>query len=203
MILIALLHVKKVNLNSVKMRLVFIMIVGVVWLTACNNFIVNRRPDLTPSPPDVAPYEPQNNIPVPQEGILVPPEQERAKQIDLDWNREIPPGVYRIKGTVMQVYPIKVDDTEMCAKAPCLAAVRVDTIIGRGATTETGLLRQGQQVDVYFRYSTAATAELFPEVQPALPGVDKGTPFTADIALAPESSNGRKVFELYNYEVPK
>jgi hypothetical protein len=176
------------------------MLIAVFVFTSCQNFIINRRPDLTPGP--VAdPADPDVSIPMPDDAVLMPPREERVEDIGLEDGGLVPPGVYRIRGTVMQIYPILESGEGVCAQAPCLAAVRVDTVLGQGASTKPGILNKGQRVDVYFRYSTAATAGRFPDVEPALPGVKPGTPFSADISVAPESSGNRYVFELYDYKL--
>jgi hypothetical protein len=182
------------------MRSILLILISVSIFTSCQNFIVNRRPDLTPGP--VAdPADPDISIPMPDEAVLMPPREERLEDLGLEDGGLVPPGVYRIRGTVLQIYPILEGDEGVCAQAPCLTAVRIDTVLGRGATTKPGILDEGQRVDVYFRYSTAATAGRFPDVEPALPGVKPGTPFSADISVAPESTDKRKVFELYKYKV--
>ena len=115
----------------------------------------------------------------------------------------IPPGQCRLVATVTKIEE-KVTGTgeDPCSKAPCIAEVRIDEILGYGSAFG-GPLATGKSIRVKFTYTTAPTKTIFPDMSPALPGVKVGTRFQADVGSAGPSmdqSNGPK-FAVGQYSV--
>jgi hypothetical protein len=95
----------------------------------------------------------------------------------------IPPGYCRVAATVVSIDPtLSAMTADPCAKAPCVATVRVDEMMGFGSGF-VGTIGKGSEVKVRFKYTLASTAEIFPGMSPALPGLEPGTKFQADMKL--------------------
>ncbi|MGB2868806.1 MAG: hypothetical protein WBD36_10160 [Bacteroidota bacterium] len=107
----------------------------------------------------------------------------------LDPDKMVPVGSCRIVGTVLAV-----DTTELqangdgpCSKAPCVAKVRIDSILGTGSSFARPLA-VGSAVRVRFAYTLSPSKELFPRMDPPLPGLLAGTQFKAFMQSSAESS---------------
>lgn len=92
-----------------------------------------------------------------------------------------------------------------CAKAPCNATVRIDSLLGYGSGFPA-VFSKGQEISVRFAFTTAPTAGLFPEMSPGFPGVQAGAKILADVEggagmPAMEGASGGANFTIYEYEV--
>ncbi|MEX1138539.1 MAG: hypothetical protein WEB33_10200 [Bacteroidota bacterium] len=95
----------------------------------------------------------------------------------------VPPGHCRIIGTVVSIDPsLSTMTDDPCAKAPCVATVKVDEIVGYGSGF-VGNLGKGSEVKVRFQYTLTPTSEMFPAMSPPLPGLDTGSKFQADVRM--------------------
>ena len=96
---------------------------------------------------------------------------------------QIPPNACRIWGTI-----VRIDSTletaqkyDPKAKAPSLATVRVDSILGYGPGF-TKPLAVGRKIDVWFRYTLSPTKDLFPKLRKQhLPGLSLDSKMQADV----------------------
>ena len=98
-------------------------------------------------------------------------------------NKLIAPGHCRIVGTIVHIHSILVltDKTSPCSKAPCLASVRVDSIIGYGSSFIEPL-SAGDTVFIKFMFTLSPTTkELFPDMTELYPGLSMGSQFVADV----------------------
>ena len=110
----------------------------------------------------------------------------------------IPPGVCRINAEV-----IKIDSTllggisnDPCAKAPCVAWIKVKNIIGYGAGSAT--VKKGDTLKTKFAFTlNPTTKETFPTLKEQLPGLSEGSSFVADIQLLPSDPSSMKKEKLY------
>ena len=107
----------------------------------------------------------------------------------LDPNKMVPVGACRIVGTVLSV-----DTTELsangdgpCSRVPCVATVRIDSILGTGSSFARPLT-VGSAVLVRFAYTLSPSKELFPRMDPPLPGLRTGTQFRALMQSSAEGS---------------
>ena len=113
----------------------------------------------------------------------------------------ISPGHCRIVGTVTAIEQQKTGNPDdACSKAPCIASVRVEEVLGYGSGF-TDILGTGKEIRVKFRYTLAPTSELFPQMAPPLPGLEVGAKFQTDLLTLGPSMAGRDesgyIVELY------
>ena len=93
----------------------------------------------------------------------------------------VAPDHCRIVGTVVKVETSGSSDaTDPCSKAPCLATVRVEQILGYGSGFAR-TLHKDEEIKVRFSLTLSPTKEILPEVVPPLPGLSVGSRFQADI----------------------
>jgi len=118
----------------------------------------------------------------------------------------IAPNHCRILATVIAIDSTldSANPDDPCAKAPCNATVRIDSLLGYGPAFPAAFSK-GQQISVRFGFTTAPTAGLFPEMSQNFPGVGAGTKILADVegteAPAIGESTGGAAFTIYGYEV--
>lgn len=102
----------------------------------------------------------------------------------------IPPSHCRITGTVLSIDQRRMGGADdPCSKAPCLATIKVDEILGYGSGF-TEILGQGKEIKVRFRYTLAPSESLFPNMVPALPGLAVGGKFQTDLLMLGPSLAG-------------
>lgn len=93
----------------------------------------------------------------------------------------VPPDHCRVVGTIVAVTTaIGSNSDDPCAKAPCIAVVKIDEILGYGSAFGTPL-KKGKEIRVQFRYTLGPTKEHFPTMSPELPGLTVGSKFQADV----------------------
>ncbi|HLE31217.1 MAG TPA: hypothetical protein VJB38_01275 [Bacteroidota bacterium] len=113
----------------------------------------------------------------------------------------IAPGYCRIVATVMK---IESDSTPMaddpCSKAPCLATVRVEEVLGMGSGFAR-TLPKGTEIQVRFSLTLGPTREILPQVTPPLPGLSVGMKFQADIAGGPAFKADGPLYQAALYQV--
>lgn len=91
------------------------------------------------------------------------------------------PGQARLAGTVVSIDTARsTRPSDPCAKAPCRAQVRVDTVLGYGGGFPRPLV-PGETLAVHFGFTLAPTPSVMPEVTPPYPGLEVGDAFTADL----------------------
>ncbi len=115
----------------------------------------------------------------------------------------IPPGYCRIKGTIFRIdSTLDTNDNSPCSKAPCIALVRVDSVLGYGAGF--GSINTGAEINLKFAFTLGPTTkELFPNLSDRLPGLDLSSSFIADIKRINSINNtgaeNKKIFLVYGY----
>lgn len=93
----------------------------------------------------------------------------------------ISPDHCRIVGTVVSIdEALSSASGDPCSKAPCLATVRIDEVLGYGSGF-TSRLAKGNQFVMRFQYTLSPTTTLFPEMSPPMPGLTAGAQFQADV----------------------
>jgi hypothetical protein len=97
----------------------------------------------------------------------------------------VAPGHCRIVGTIVKIEDsrsAKSDDP--CSKAPCVATVRVEEILGYGSGFAR-TLHKADEIQIQFRSTLGPTKEILPQITPPLPGLAVGSKFQADLAAGP------------------
>ncbi len=95
----------------------------------------------------------------------------------------IPPNHCRIRGTIITIDSTLTitDFSQPCAKVPCNAEVRIDSILGYGSAFGNPVV-QGAQHVMHFVFTLSPTSKkLFPSMKEEYPGMTIGSSFIADI----------------------
>lgn len=105
----------------------------------------------------------------------------------LDPDRMVPVGMCRIIGTVVSIdSSLAAGEGGPCSKAPCTAMVRIDSVLGCGSAVANPI-SVGSSVRVRFAMTLSPTKELFPKLDPPLPGLRLGSRFKALIQSGAEA----------------
>ncbi len=126
---------------------------------------------------------------------------ETAKErIALSIPPTIPPNNCRVIATVESVDKrlSGANANDPCGKAPCIAIVRIDTVIGYGAAFPK-LLSAGQKLIVKFAHTLGQTKQIMPEVEPPLSGLDVGSQFEALVNGSLAMGSSDPTFTVYGY----
>lgn len=112
----------------------------------------------------------------------------------------IPPNHCRIVGTVVAIdQSLKSSDPQSpCSKAPCLATVRVDSILGYGSAFGNPIA-VGRQVEVMFGFTLSPTKEILPQLTQAYPGLKVGSSFAANVR-SDERRGGGTGYTVNHYD---
>lgn len=113
------------------------------------------------------------------------------------------PNTVRIIGTIVTIdstnHPEALD--QPCGSIPCIALVRVDSILGYGMAFPTPL-HKGSEIAIQFAYTLAPTAQTMPRVKPSYPGLAQGSRFLADVEGLPGIRTPKRIqYTVYGYEV--
>ncbi|MCH8319086.1 MAG: hypothetical protein IIA88_11435 [Bacteroidetes bacterium] len=110
---------------------------------------------------------------------------------------------YRIIGSIVHIYDIfQLHDTSsICAKAPCEAIVKIETIKRRG-TSFTGAIAAGEKIKVHFAFTlNPTTKEFFPNMTARYPGLKINDKFVADIQSRLAIGENENInYVIYGYE---
>ena len=89
------------------------------------------------------------------------------------------------------------DDSGPCAKAPCYAFIRIESIVNKGSTFQLDDI--SSPLPVYFAFTLSATEGLFPGIKTNYPGLKINDKFEAKIQsrLALED---RYTYTIYGYK---
>ncbi|MDE3057512.1 MAG: hypothetical protein KGJ59_06110 [Bacteroidota bacterium] len=118
----------------------------------------------------------------------------------------IPPNHCRIRGTITAIDSAFADSdsSQPCAKIPCNAEIRIDSILGYGSSFGEPVV-EGKEYAVHFAFTLARTTkELFPSMNEGYPGLNVGSSFVADIeqnAVRGATKSVMPVFVIYGYSV--
>ncbi|OJJ22296.1 hypothetical protein BKI52_06330 [marine bacterium AO1-C] len=90
-------------------------------------------------------------------------------------------GTIRVIAQVVKVKPInKTLQNTPCADHPCEAMIKIEKVVGTGAFFY-GEIKQGQSLEAYFTKTLASSEKNYPQLKPALPGLNLNDRFQADI----------------------
>lgn len=95
----------------------------------------------------------------------------------------VPAGHCRVVATIVNVHPPQQGGKEEdpCRRFPCLATVRVDSVLGYGSGFRSAL-GPGQVIEARFVYTLAPSREAHPGQAFSLPGLGEGDRFQADLS---------------------
>ena len=124
-----------------------------------------------------------------------------TERMDMSVPTPIPPNHCRVIATIVSIEKALegANDKNPCSKAPCLATVRIDSLLGYGSAFPK-VLSAGQQLRVKFAFTLHGTKELMPEVKPPLPGLAEGSSLKADIRGTSGMGDAEPTFVIYGYE---
>ena len=113
----------------------------------------------------------------------------------------IPPSNCKVIATVETIERTLEGTSEKdpCGKAPCMATVRIDSVLGFGSAFPS-TMSAGKKIQVKFALTLSSTKEMLPEVTPALPGLSVGSRFEALINGSIEMGKTEPLFTIYGYE---
>ncbi len=124
----------------------------------------------------------------------------RLRQVPLealDPEKMVPAGSCRVVVTVIAVDPVaSQEQDDPCSKAPCMASVRVDSILGCGSGFH-GTLSSGSTIRARFATTLSPTKELFPKLEPSLPGLTRGSQFKALIRASTAAEYAIETYEAH------
>lgn len=112
----------------------------------------------------------------------------------------IPPNNCKVIATVEAIdRTLKgANEKDPCGKAPCMATVRIDSVLGFGSAFPS-TMSAGKKIQVKFALTLSSTKEMLPEVTPALPGLSVGSTFEALINGSIEMGKTEPLFTIYGY----
>lgn len=117
----------------------------------------------------------------------------------------IAPNHCRVVGTILEMQEPDAGATGSgpCSRYPCVAKVRVDSVLGYGSAFP-GALAPGQAIQVRFQFTLAPSSEVFPNETFSLPGLTPGDRFAADVSgfeemMAPAAHGGAEHYGVALY----
>lgn len=116
-------------------------------------------------------------------------------------NVPLPPNSCRVVATIESIdKTLKgMNANDPCGKAPCVATVRIDSVLGYGSSFPKPLAA-GTKIQVRFAHTLDATKDAMPEITPPLPGLSVGSTFAASITSAMAMGNSQPSYTIYGYE---
>lgn len=115
----------------------------------------------------------------------------------LDPEKMVPVGSCRVVARVLSIDPVvSGGGDDPCSKAPCVAMVRIDSVLGCGSGAQ-GSLSSGSTVRARFATTLGPSKDLFPQLNPPLPGLKEGSVFKALVRGGPEAAG----YSIDAYEV--
>jgi len=136
-------------------------------------------------------------------------QQNKKEQMKIASNpgEPVPPDNCRVIATVLEIDTQNLENgSGPCSRVPCLATVRIDSIIGYGSAFQHPLSPEGKYT-VKFNFTTRPSRELFPNLEKSLPEVNVGMKFQADLSameslqMGTENTGSRYI--IYTYKVIK
>jgi hypothetical protein len=112
------------------------------------------------------------------------------------------PGTCRIIATVETIdRTLKgTSDKDPCGKAPCMATIKIDSVLGYGSAFPS-VLTSGKKLTVRFAHTLNPTKDVWPEIQPPLPGLRVGYKFEAVLSAAAAMGKNDPEYSIARYEV--
>ena len=115
------------------------------------------------------------------------------------------PNTCRVMGTIMAI-----DSThhgrngkDPCSDAPCLASVRIDSVLGYGPAFPRPL-HKGLEIQVWFAFTLKPTKEINLNTAVPFPGLNVGSKFVADVnghSYLRGELRDSVFFEIYDYHL--
>jgi hypothetical protein len=111
------------------------------------------------------------------------------------------PGTCRIIATVETIdRTLKgTSEKDPCGKAPCMATIKIDSVLGYGSAFPKPFAA-GQKVKVTFAQTLNPTKDVWPDIQPPLPGLRVNDRFEATIGSAMVVGTSEPAFTIHSYE---
>lgn len=91
-------------------------------------------------------------------------------------------------------------EKDPCGKAPCMATIRIDSVLGCGSAFPA-VLQSGKKLTVRFAHTLNPTKDVWPEIQPPLPGLRVGYKFEAALSAAEALGKNEPEYSIARYEV--
>ncbi len=123
------------------------------------------------------------------------------ERIVMDPGPTIAPNNCKVAATVVSISnTLKgTGEKDPCGIAPCMATVRIDTVLGYGSAFPK-TLSAGQTISIRFSNTLRPTAKDYPDIKPALPGLSVGSRFVALVSGQMEMGQTEPAFVIYGYE---
>lgn len=116
---------------------------------------------------------------------------------------KIDPNNCRINGTIISIEEI-INPSGLCSTNPCVANVKVNNVIGTGASFNIPLVKN-DTINVKFAFTLSKTSkDLFPNLNKSLPGLKVEDSFIADVekieALKLGIKSNQIEYRIFNYD---
>lgn len=124
----------------------------------------------------------------------------KKENIAMDIPKPIPPNHCKVIATIEFIDQTMkgMNEKDPCGKAPCMATVRIDSILGYGSAFGYPL-SPGQNILARFAHTLNPTSETQPDVKPALPGLSVGSTFEALVNASPVMGKSDPSYSIYGY----
>ncbi len=114
------------------------------------------------------------------------------------------PGTVEISGRIISIDSTRMseDPKEPCGKYPCWAMIKVESVAGYGAGAPH--IGQGDTLETKFAFTLGpATKDLFPNLKVNMPGLQKGSLFSASVrplmTQNMDNKNHKSEYLIYTY----
>ena len=131
-------------------------------------------------------------------GLLGCASNKKITNSNLISDRRIAPGECRVNAEIVKIDSALIGNSgkDPCSKAPCIAWIKINNIIGYGAGSAE--LKRGDTLKTKFSFTLSPTSkETFPTLEEQLPGLSEGSSFIADIQPIPTGFSGNTKERLF------
>ena len=90
-------------------------------------------------------------------------------------------------------------EKDPCGRAPCMATIMIDSVLAYGPAFPK-VLNVGDRIQVTFAHTLNPTKDVWPEIQPPLPGLRMGSRFAATLRGSATMGSNSPSFTVYRYE---
>jgi hypothetical protein len=127
--------------------------------------------------------------------------REAKERIAMDTPPPLAPNHCKVIATIESIDKVtsNADEKDPCSKAPCMATMRIDSILGYGAAFP-GVFSRGQKVAVKFAFTLSNTKEILPDVRPPLPGLNAGSIIEAVVNGVSVMGKSEASYTIYKYQ---
>ncbi len=131
-------------------------------------------------------------------GLLGCASTKKITNANLISNQKIAPGECRVNAEIVKIDSALIGNpgNDPCSKAPCIAWIKINNIIGYGAGSAE--LKRGDTLKTKFSFTLSPTSkETFPTLNEQLPGLKEGSSFIADIQPIPTGFSDKTKERLF------